>query len=382
MNIDELDPSIGGTERVAYILFNYLEDRYNFNCYYASPVIKKTTEKKFLLHKKTTVDELKTFILENKIDIIINNWPGTYLKLMEGVMKKVECKYIVCYHNSPFYNEKIKKIVWNERRTNIYKDGQVNFKWLLKLLYFPLSYYIGQKKRNTLFIKEYELSDRFVLLCNSYVDEIVLEIGFDDSSKLMSMNNPLSFNNFLSKIDVIKKEKNVLVVARFVPIKRVELALRIWERVENRMSDWSFVIVGYGPEEEQLKSYVAEKNLKRVSFEGKKESEPYFVKASLFLMTSAVEGWPMTLVEAQQKGCVPIAMHSFSALPDIITNGVNGIIIPNNNIDCFVDKLTLLMRDDKLRQQMAVNAIHSSKRFSIDNIGPKWVRLFNELLEK
>lgn len=60
----------------------------------------------------------------------------------------------------------------------------------------------------------------------------------------------------------------------------------------------------------------------------------------------------------------------------------NGFIIPNNDIDCFVDKLVLLMKDDKLRQRMAINAIHSSKRFSMDNIGPKWVRLFNELLEK
>lgn len=382
MNIDELDPSIGGTERVAYILFNYFEDRYNFNCYYASPVIKKTTEKKFLLHKKTTVDELKTFILENKIDVIINNWPGTYLKLMEGVMKKVECKYIVCYHNSPFYNEKIKKIAWDERRTNIYKDQKISFKWLLKYLYFPLTYHIGKKNRITFFKKEYKLSDKFVLLCNSFVREMALEIGVNNATKLISINNPLSFNDFLDEKDLVKKDKVVLLVARFVPAKRIELALRIWERVENRMSDWSFVIVGYGSEEERLKSYVAEKNLKRVSFEGQKKSEPYFVKASLFLMTSAVEGWGMTLVESQQKGCVPIAMHSFSALPDIITNGVNGIIIPNNNIDCFVDKLTLLMRDDKLRQQMAVNAIHSSKRFSIDNIGPKWVRLFNELLEK
>lgn len=40
-NINELDPSIGGTERVAYILFNYFEDGYNFNCYYASPISKK-----------------------------------------------------------------------------------------------------------------------------------------------------------------------------------------------------------------------------------------------------------------------------------------------------------------------------------------------------
>lgn len=382
MNINELDPSIGGTERVAYILFNYFEKELGFNCYYASPIIKEPSEKKILLHKKTTVDEFKTFILDNKIDIIINNWPGTYLKLMDGVLKKVKSKYIVCNHTSPFYNEKIKKIAWNERKNNIYKDQKVSFKWLLKFLYFPLSYYIGQKYRYTLFKKEYDLADRFVLLCDSYINEMILEIGLSNSSKLMSINNPLSFKDFLDEKNVAEKDKTVLLVARFAPVKRLELALKIWEKVESRVQDWRFIIVGYGQEEERLRDYVAEKNLKRVSFEGQKKSEPYFINASLFLMTSAVEGWPMTLVEAQQKGCLPIAMEAFSSLSDIITNGENGFIIPNNDIDCFVDKLVLLMKDDKLRQRMAINAIHSSKRFSMDNIGPKWVRLFNELLEK
>lgn len=56
------------------------------------------------------------------------------------------------------------------------------------------------------------------------------------------------------------------------------------------------------------------------------------------MMTSIWEGLPMTLIEAMHYGCVPIAFDSFAALYDLIDNGNNGFIIPNNDIDCFVKK--------------------------------------------
>ena len=45
------------------------------------------------------------------------------------------------------------------------------------------------------------------------------------------------------------------------------------------------------------------------------------------MMTSSFEGWGLTLTEAQQYGCVPLAFHSFASLTDIITDKVNGFAI-------------------------------------------------------
>jgi glycosyltransferase involved in cell wall biosynthesis len=55
-------------------------------------------------------------------------------------------------------------------------------------------------------------------------------------------------------------------------------------------------------------------------------------------MTSAYEGWGLTLTEAQQMGVVPIAFDSFGAVYDIIENEYNGLIIPNST-----DKKTTMM---------------------------------------
>jgi glycosyltransferase involved in cell wall biosynthesis len=63
--------------------------------------------------------------------------------------------------------------------------------------------------------------------------------------------------------------------------------------------------------------------LKRVNFEGYRNPQPFYKRASIFVMTSANEGFPMTLIEAQQNGCVPVVMNSFSALREIIQNNIN-----------------------------------------------------------
>ena len=94
-------------------------------------------------------------------------------------------------------------------------------------------------------------------------------------------------------------------------------------------------------------------------------------------MTSSFEGWGMTIVEAMTQGCVPIAMDSFSALHDIITNGENGEIVPENNYTamCYAAEKIINNFD-----AYSTNAFNSTGRFSVDKIGNDWVNLFKTLL--
>ena len=60
---------------------------------------------------------------------------------------------------------------------------------------------------------------------------------------------------------------------------------------DDRLADWKLVIVGSGSDENNYKSYVAENDIKNIYFEGNKNPLPYYQKASVFLMTSALESW-------------------------------------------------------------------------------------------
>lgn len=99
----------------------------------------------------------------------------------------------------------------------------------------------------------------------------------------------------------------------------------------------------------------------------------------LFISNSAIDGWMITLTEAQQMGTVPLVMDSYKAVYQIITNHEDGIIIQNNNVDEFAIQLLTLMKNDVKREEMAKAAIKNSKRFAVENIVAQWVELFQEL---
>ena len=95
-------------------------------------------------------------------------------------------------------------------------------------------------------------------------------------------------------------------------------------------------------------------------------------------MTSKSEGQPLTLLEAQQFGVVPIVLDTFASLADIITDGEDGIIIPECDLRLYVSTLTRLMSNKEWRETIALNAIRNSMRFSQETIARHWWDLLSE----
>ena len=96
-------------------------------------------------------------------------------------------------------------------------------------------------------------------------------------------------------------------------------------------------------------------------------------------MTSAYEGFPMTILEAMQCGCPPIAFNTFSAINDLIDDGENGVIIDKGNKERFIEQLYLLMKDNQLRNRMAICGMQSVRQYSVENITRQWYDLFDNL---
>lgn len=90
----------------------------------------------------------------------------------------------------------------------------------------------------------------------------------------------------------------------------------------------------------------------------------------------------MSLMEAMSMGCCCLSFDSYDAVHDIIEDGYNGKIIPNDDLETYVTCLTELMLDDSKRIAMGVNAIESSHRFTMDKIGERWHELFAKMLEE
>ena len=150
--------------------------------------------------------------------------------------------------------------------------------------------------------------------------------------------------------------------------------------LENRgFTDWQLTIVGAGVHEEYLKTLAGKLCLKHVEFTGRQDPVPYYRESSIFMMTSAVEGWGLTLTESMQTGVVPIAFDSYPALHDIITDRYDGCIIPDDDLRAYADCVEELMRNRTERERIAHNGLKSCRRFEINNIVEQWVKLIESL---
>lgn len=316
---------------------------------------------------KLDVEKMHEYIEKNNIDVAINQWGDT--QLCHLAVQNTKCKLITCWHldilpkvgKPQSVKEKIVKTMFGDRGYTYYAHWQ------------------QMRKHN----KNYKLSDKYVFLSKSFLKEYenLSHIKLN-KNKLAAISNPLTYTYVYNFNDYKNKSNQVLFVGRiFEYHKRLSYILRIWKQIEldNKFSDWNLCIVGDGPDMYQTKQLSAKLGLVRVSFEGFKNPKQYYLNSSIFLMTSAFEGFGMTLVEAQQYGVVPIVMDSYKSLHDIIKNQENGIIIPDNDLDKFVNELKNLMCDDNLRRQLAVNGSETCKKFSVNTIVALWENLFRTL---
>jgi len=146
----------------------------------------------------------------------------------------------------------------------------------------------------------------------------------------------------------------LLIIARFVPQKRVHLFLQLIAALCAKGRKVKGIVVGYGPEEQALKQYAAE-NLKSecVLFTGKQaDVRPWLEQACLLISTSSHEGTSNVYLEAMVSG-VPILALRFSGIEGLIKDEENGLLF--NNIDEMAAGCGLILDDLTLHQRISEN---------------------------
>lgn len=380
--IDNLEPNplLGGISRVISCIASSLKEDYGFVIFHAAEKFSKHKQTEYdliLKDDRSYVSLLRQFLIDKGVDIIVNMRPTYCVNVIKEAKEGLMCKYVVEYHSTPFYAKKDKMFAF--KRLLRYEIKQEPFRYSIKLLLFPLWYHFSYLKLAELWKRNYVNADKYVLLSKNYIDDFIDEFNIIDASKLLAINNPLSYKDFLPIDKLQNKLKRVLIVSRLWNYKRIDMSLEIWKSIEKQVDDWELRIIGSGPEEKYLRKIVRKYNLKRVVFVGNKEPKEEYEQASLFISNSAIDGWPVTLTEAQQMGTVPLVMDSYKAVYQIINNNEDGIIVENNNIDEFAMQLLALMKDDVKREEMAKASIKNSKRFAIESIISQWIELFQEL---
>ena len=172
--------------------------------------------------------------------------------------------------------------------------------------------------------------------------------------------------------------KRVIWVGRLDYQKRAEIALSIWDLVVQKHPDWCLDIYGEGEVESDIKTKASQLKSTFVHKPTAQIFDCYF-DSSILISTSLFEPFGLVMVEAMSCGLPVVAFDCPYGPADIITDGMNGFLVPFDNIKYFADKVCLLMEDDSLRIRMGHAAYTFSKRFYADGIMPKWKSLFDDI---
>jgi glycosyltransferase involved in cell wall biosynthesis len=176
--------------------------------------------------------------------------------------------------------------------------------------------------------------------------------------------------------------RRVVTIGRYAYQKGYDLLLQAWAEVEKHYPDWSLDIYGMGDQTSyrQLMSDLGI-DARRCRLNGPVEDVvKTYTDSSVFVLSSRFEGFGLVLVEAMACG-LPVVSFDCPAGPDeIITDGVDGLLVPSGDVHALAGKLMTLMADEALRERLGQQARQSARRYEMAAIATQWKDLFDQLM--
>ena len=173
----------------------------------------------------------------------------------------------------------------------------------------------------------------------------------------------------------------IVAMGRLVPQKGYDLLLESFASVAGRHAGWSLEIWGDGPDRAALEQRRDALGLaSRVTFPGKTQA-PYDVlrRASFFVLSSRREGFPTVLGEAMASGVPAVSFDCPSGPRELIRDGVDGLLIPPEDVAALAAGMERLIDDPGLRTSLAARAPEVVERFSLATVLDRWDAIFTEV---
>lgn len=182
------------------------------------------------------------------------------------------------------------------------------------------------------------------------------------------------------------KNKRVIAVGRLDYQKGFDRLIQAWKLVQytGQFTDWKLDIFGQGEWREMLQQMIDEQGLQNTA----KINPPTnailneYVHSSLLVMSSNYEGFGMVLVEAMSCGVPVISFDCKCGPKDIIQTGINGLLVPNGDIQALADAMMKVMEDEAYRKMLSQNARKVVDTYSEQAVMSQWIRLFTSITAK
>lgn len=169
------------------------------------------------------------------------------------------------------------------------------------------------------------------------------------------------------------------MVGRVSPQKAPDVFIRMAKLVNDKIPNAYFIIVGNGMLENEIREYAEEQGFSdRLNITGWVDNPMSYVELfDVGCLLSRWEGFGLALPEYMMAG-KPIVATSVDAIPNIIKDGENGLLVNVDDYQMACDKVLKIWEDEKLKKMLIDNGIHTvNSRFDARRMGKEHEEMFS-----
>lgn len=194
-------------------------------------------------------------------------------------------------------------------------------------------------------------------------------------------------NRFSAEVSPIEEfcdgKLNILFVSRLEGRKGIRYLLKAFRIVKAEIPQARLIIVGPG-NKSRYKDWVKAVKLKDVVFVGYTsyaDLPRYYRTADVFSIPAVGrESFGIVLLEAMAAG-KPIVATDIDGYANVMTHGVDGLLVPPKDVKTLAHALTSLLKDEALRHQLGSNGRRKVEGLTWESITSKTLDYYQELLE-
>ena len=199
--------------------------------------------------------------------------------------------------------------------------------------------------------------------CSNFTKNRIIEEYGISSDKIISIHNGVDLNEYINSknekpsLKENKRKPICLFVGRIDdPRKGLDVLLEAISKIINKI-DIELLIVGKG--DKKLYKKLAtdlgiSKNIKFLGFVDEKNLKKLFIECDIYVSSSRLEGFGLTIVEAMAAG-KPIIATKAGAIPELINNNENGFLVNIDDSDAMAKSILELLKNKELAEKIGKN---------------------------
>ncbi len=194
--------------------------------------------------------------------------------------------------------------------------------------------------------------------------------------------NEQSHKHLVSDPNLDEYEYCLIAVGRLEQQKGFDILLKAFAMLKDDHPKWKVTIFGEGKLSSDLILLCQQLDIEdRVYFPGREKNIYHKLQnADIFVMSSRYEGFPNALCEAMACGLPVISTDCPYGPREIIRDGIDGLLVPNENVLELASAMGKLMNDAAKRKYLAQRATEITDRFGVEQIMKNWEEVIAQFI--